>query len=1115
MRRRPAPVGPAFAAASRARPPRPGTVTRPRRRPALVLAALLGSLVLTVHGAPGARAAGERASVAAAAADPVIAAAGDISCDPANKNWNGGDGTSQACRQKATSDLIASGSFAAVLPLGDNQYECGSLWAYQNAYDLSWGRFKSITHPAPGNHEYLTHGGTDCTTANAGAAGYYGYFGTLAGTVAPGKGYYSYDVGAWHLVSLNSNCSDAGGCGPTSAQGKWLQADLAAHSGQCILAYWHIPLFSSGGRASPNSQPFWNALYAAHADVVLNGHDHIYERFAPQNPSGQLDPVNGIREFIAGTGGNNHTSIANVAANSVVRDTTTFGVLELTLHPGSYDWQFVPAAGSGSFTDSGSGTCHNASTDRTPPTDPSNLTATAAGTTEIDLAWSASTDDTAVAGYRIYRNGLAVGTSPTTTYADKGLLPGTAYTYQVAAFDSSGNQSGLSNAASATTSPDSTPPTAPSNLTAVPGTTSGIDLSWGKSSDDSGIDHYVVVRDGAQIATVPSSAAATYAYSDTAVGPGTTHTYVVRAVDLAGNVSPDSNPATATAPNTITETPVADTWVQDTTPTTNYGAKPTIGVDQSPDVKHILLMFDVSGLQGRPVVSAKLRLYCVDPSSFGGEFHRVTSTSWDESTVTWNTAPAADSTVLGTLGSVQVGNWYEVDVTPAVTGDGLVSFEAVSTSTNGADYSSKEGAAGLAPQLVVTTTAGGGDSPPSQPGLSLSANDGNDFVSGSTVFYRADGSSSGSFTVAAATDPSATAVQFPTVFGGDALVDTTSPFSQTYSWGSTASVSGSFQVTASNAFGSSPPASFTVARDAAAPTTTASCNGGPDCSGTYSGSVTVSLTSTDGSGSGVKAIYYTTDGSAPTTSSPAYTAPFAVVPGTTVRFFAVDEVGNVEAPRSQLVAAGGGTAVIALVQQRTATATAATLVVAPSAPTTPGDALVAVIAVKAGSSAAVTSVVDSAGGSWTKGPVGFLTGTDSRVEIWYRLGAPSVSSVTITLSASKSFGANVSEWSGVGSAADGSAGGNTPSGTSAATPTLTTTRAGDLVLGAINYPASVSSTLSSAAFTSLADVSASTTLHGRAAYLVTTASGSFQAVWSLTGASGGSGGAILALRGAS
>jgi hypothetical protein len=303
-----------------------------------------------------------RNDLVSAASDPVIAAAGDIACDPADSNFNNGDGNSSNCRQLYTSDLLVNTNLAAVLALGDVQYYCGSYQAFLQSYDLSWGRIKSITHPAVGNHEYLTHGGssgsTDCTASNSGAAGYFEYYGSAAGTA--GQGYYSFDIGAWHLIALNSNCSDAGGCGTSSAQYKWLQSDLTAHPNQCTLAFWHIPLYSSGGRASSNSQPFWNLLYAYHADVVLNGHDHIYERFAQQDPSGVADP-NGIREFIVGTGGNNHTSIASVAANSEVNNTDSFGVLELTLHAASYNWQFVPEAGD-TFTDSGSTACHSGTT---------------------------------------------------------------------------------------------------------------------------------------------------------------------------------------------------------------------------------------------------------------------------------------------------------------------------------------------------------------------------------------------------------------------------------------------------------------------------------------------------------------------------------------------------------------------------------------------------------------------------------------------------------------------------------------------------------------------------------------------------------------------------------
>jgi hypothetical protein len=290
-----------------------------------------------------------------ASSDPVIAAAGDIACDPASSAFKSGAGTPTSCRQQYTSNLLVNAGLSAVLDLGDNQYECGGYQAFLQSYDLSWGRVKPITHPAIGNHEYLTSGGTGCNSSNTGAAGYFKYFGSAAGD--PGKGYYSFDIGTWHLIVLNTNCSNAGGCSATSPQGQWLESDLSSHSNSCVLAYWHIPLFSSGGRASANSKPFWNALYNHNADVILDGHDHIYERFAPQTPSGTADPTRGIRQFTVGTGGSNHTSISSIAANSEVTNTDTFGVLELTLHPTSYDWKFVPEAGK-TFTDSGTASCH-------------------------------------------------------------------------------------------------------------------------------------------------------------------------------------------------------------------------------------------------------------------------------------------------------------------------------------------------------------------------------------------------------------------------------------------------------------------------------------------------------------------------------------------------------------------------------------------------------------------------------------------------------------------------------------------------------------------------------------------------------------------------------------
>jgi hypothetical protein len=325
---------------NRARRSRIAVGTRSLLGVLLVLTWLAGSAVL--------------AQPVVAASDPVVAAAGDIACDPTNSRFNDGQGVGSTCRQLAVSNLLLGANLAAVLTLGDTQYYCGGYSAFMQSYDLSWGRVKSITHPVVGNHEYLTSGGTGCNSANAGAAGYFEYFGAAAGV--PTQGYYSFNVGAWHLIALNSNCTQAGGCSAKSPQGKWLAADLAANQNVCTLAYWHIPLFSSGGRASASTRPLWQLLYDAHADLVLDGHDHIYERFAPQTPTGVADPVNGIREITVGTGGADHTHLATLAANSVVADTTTFGVLKLTLHATSYSWNFVPAVGT--FKDAGSATCH-------------------------------------------------------------------------------------------------------------------------------------------------------------------------------------------------------------------------------------------------------------------------------------------------------------------------------------------------------------------------------------------------------------------------------------------------------------------------------------------------------------------------------------------------------------------------------------------------------------------------------------------------------------------------------------------------------------------------------------------------------------------------------------
>jgi acid phosphatase type 7 len=241
-----------------------------------------------------------------------------------------------------------------VATLGDHAYPSGSRQQFAECYDPSWGTVKDRTRPAPGNHDYETRN----------ASGYFDYFGRAAGD--PGEGYYSYDIGAWHIIVLNSNCDAVGGCDARSPQGQWLRADLAAHPATCTLAYWHAPLFSSGRDHGGEEamRPAWEMLYQAGADVVLAGHEHNYERFAPQDPNGRSDAQRGIRQFVVGTGGRSLYRFGQPLQTSEMRSAESFGVLVLTLRPRDYDWAFVAAGSSGGnraggrVIDDGSGACH-------------------------------------------------------------------------------------------------------------------------------------------------------------------------------------------------------------------------------------------------------------------------------------------------------------------------------------------------------------------------------------------------------------------------------------------------------------------------------------------------------------------------------------------------------------------------------------------------------------------------------------------------------------------------------------------------------------------------------------------------------------------------------------
>ena len=243
---------------------------------------------------------------------------------------------------EATAKLLDSVS-GTIFTLGDNVYPSGTTSEFSDCYASSWDQHKNRTLPSAGNREYET----------AKASGYFGYFGARAG--APGKGYYSYGRDSWHIIVLNSNCREVS-CAEGSAQERWLGDDLATNPSACTLAYFHHPRFYSS-RNNRSVAPFWGALYEAGAEVIVNGHAHNYERFAPQRPDGTRAGKRGIREFVVGTGGVGLTHLGDTRPNSQARKANTHGVLKLTLNLDSYDWKFVPVAGK-TFTDSGSTSCH-------------------------------------------------------------------------------------------------------------------------------------------------------------------------------------------------------------------------------------------------------------------------------------------------------------------------------------------------------------------------------------------------------------------------------------------------------------------------------------------------------------------------------------------------------------------------------------------------------------------------------------------------------------------------------------------------------------------------------------------------------------------------------------
>ena len=336
--------------------------------------------------------------------DPTLLAASDVaSC------WSSGD--------EVVSRMLDGMGGSIAIP-GDTEQNSGSVDEFAGCYDPSWGRHLQRTFPAVGDHEYRT----------AGAAGYYGYFGDAAGEA--GKGWYSYDLGTWHIIVLNSNCAPVGGCGMRSAQYAWLKNDLEQNGTDCIGTYWHHPLFSAGSLHGglTKTRPFWDLLYKHGAEWVLSGNDHAYQRFAPQTPSGELDLARGIRQYVVGTGGTRLDPLGPPLPNTQAQSDSAFGVLKFELHDGSYDWQFVPEPGK-TFTDSGSTACS------TPPPN-TTLESGPAGGVSSDSASFTFSADKENSTFRCSLDGS--GFAPCSSPAQYTGLADGEHTFRVSAVDSTG-----------------------------------------------------------------------------------------------------------------------------------------------------------------------------------------------------------------------------------------------------------------------------------------------------------------------------------------------------------------------------------------------------------------------------------------------------------------------------------------------------------------------------------------------------------------------------------------------------------------------------------------------------------------------------------------------------
>jgi peptidoglycan/xylan/chitin deacetylase (PgdA/CDA1 family) len=855
--------------------------------------------------------------------DPVVAAAGDIACDPTAPAFRDGNGTSTDCRAKGTSDLLVGAD--AVLPVGDDQYSCGGYNAFLQSYDPNWGRFKSITYPVPGDKEYATSGGTDCPTTPG--AGYQQYYSTTAGVsgsavpssanVDPSKGYYSYDLGAWHIIALNTGpCDDnTSFCTAGSAQERWLQQDLAASTSSCTLAYYQNPRFASSSSGGKDyAQAIWQDLYNGGVDAVLNGDAHWYERFAPMDGSGNPDPAQGVREFIVGTGGAGLATPSTPLSTSQVLDNSGHGVLQLTLHDGSYTWTFLHDTDT-TFTDSGSTNCH-AAPDSTPPT--TTIACNGASCSNgwygapVQVTLTVSDAGGSGADKTYYTTDGSAPTTSSTVYSGAFTVASTS-TVKFFSTDKSGNAEPVG---SKLIQIDNQAPTTSiaCNGAACTNTTyqNAVQVSLNAAdTGGSGVDKTYYTTDGSTPTTSSTVYAAPFTVSSTA-------TVKFFSTDKAGNAesvqsqqiqiaAPDLTPPTtamscngascssgwyaATVQVSLAATDNAGGSGVDKTYYTTDGSTPTtsstayagsFAVASTATVK--FFSTDKAG-NAEPVQSQLIQIDKTAPTtSIACNGAACSSTAYQSSvqvslSATDTGGSGVDKTYYTTDGSTPTTSSTAYTGPFAVGSTTTVKFFSTDTTGNAESVQSQQ------IQIQIQPA----DSTPPTTTIACNAS----VCAGwNRVNVRV---------TLAATDNAGGSGVAATYYTTNGSTPTTS--STLYTTGFTVTATTTVKFFSTDKAGNAEAVQTLVINiDKTAPITTISCNGATCSTGWYQTvPVTAALNATDSGGSGAAATYYTTNGSTPTTSSTVYTGPFPVSSTTTVKFFSTDTAGNTETVKSQTI----------------------------------------------------------------------------------------------------------------------------------------------------------------------------------------------------------------------